>query len=224
MDVWRRMNDTGQVPGVLQELIKCQPLPTTYLWNKPKRNRLSMLSKKCKRTHLPNPKFWVWRLLNSVKMSSLDLIHCEKASFLRTGNEQFNNQVISGTLGFLLCVYIELKDLPGGSGRCRVLIWDVPNWAGHPGFSCTLIPNLLGDSDVSLSWSRWSSRPFLLCLCWSSLQHLNCWQPHCTPKPPSLLVLWLSSFLSLLPLFPLLSSFLLFLCVFWLLFFLLSLT
>jgi hypothetical protein len=54
-------------------------------------------------------------------MFSIDLRPWEKTSFLRTGNEQCNNQVISGTLELLLSVYIELKELPGG-GRCRTLI------------------------------------------------------------------------------------------------------
>lgn len=58
----------------------------------------------------------------SIKMFSFDSERCKETAFLRTGNEPFNNQMISGTIGFLLCVYTQLKELPVGSGGCRTLI------------------------------------------------------------------------------------------------------
>lgn len=58
----------------------------------------------------------------SIKMFSFDSKHCKETAFLRTGNEHFNNGMISGTLGFLFCVYMQLKELPGDGRGCRTLI------------------------------------------------------------------------------------------------------
>lgn len=55
-------------------------------------------------------------------MFSFDSKHCKETAFLRTGKEQFKHRMFSGTIGFLLGVYMQLQELPGGGGGRRTLI------------------------------------------------------------------------------------------------------
>lgn len=149
------------------------------------------------RTH-PDPEFWVWKAAQLSQLRCFHLIqkHFEETTFLTTGNEQFNNQMISGTTGFLLSVSMQLKELAGGAGGHGTLIWDASNWStGHLGFRSSFIPNLwLWQVSLLDQMIVWASFPVVLLE-----QFCNNWtanHPTVSSNPSSVLVLWLSSFLS----------------------------
>lgn len=103
--------------------------------------------------------------------------------------------MISGTTGFLFCVYMQLKELPGGGGGGRTLIWDVSEWwTGHLGFRCSLSPNWL-PRQVSL-WTRWPLGPFSQPFCWSIW---TAGYPAVFLNPSPLWGLWLRSLFSSSP-------------------------